>query len=430
MEISDDIKEYIDCCVKRRQKVLDDIGDNAIAILFAATEKCRSNDTFYPYRQNSYFYYLTGFNEPQSILVLDGKTKNCTLFCREKNPAQEIWQGHRYGVSLAKNIFRINKTDDIENFANRIEKLLSGHKKLYLLNQPENQYNQKITKLWKKHQSKLNITKSIASLEKILIPMRLIKDETELKLLRKAAKISAFGHIKAMQMAKHGQFEYQLEGEILAEFMRCGTRNLAYESIVASGRNACILHYTNNHSMLQNGDLIMIDAGAEYACYAGDISRTFPVSGQFSSAQKDVYQIVLETNKKIINQAHKGVAYQYLSKFAIELLTQGLIDLKLLSGSLKKNIEQKKYTRFYMHGIGHYLGLDVHDVGNRGILDNNMTMTVEPGLYIPDDVDIPKELRGVGIRIEDNVIIHNDNPEIYTYDAPKEIEEIENLMQH
>lgn len=428
---------YIQQCVIRRQKVLQRIGQDGIAVLWSASEKQRSGDTCYPYRQDSDFYYLSGFDEPESVLVLDGASGETTLFCREKDPEREIWDGFRYGVLDAKSIFRMDHTFAIQDFPNKIESLLKNHRTLWLLGSDATPQKIDIQKRWFDLRSSVSADiqpLQCADLREIVHAMRMIKDEVELNLLRQAAQISALGHCAAMQKTRAGKWEYQIEGDILSVFYQHNARSVAYNSIVAGGKNACVLHYVHNQSILRDGDLLMIDAGAEYAAYAGDISRTFPVNGRFSPAQKDVYEVVLSVNQKIIEQAKAGITYESLSQSAIELLTQGLIDLKLLSGSLKDLIEQKAYRRFYMHGIGHWLGLDVHDVGPRFVegkpmvLQEDMCMTVEPGLYIPDDVDIPAELRGMGIRIEDNIIIHKNHAEVYTQEAPKTIADIEQLM--
>lgn len=425
-------------CATRRQKVLQEIGEDGIAVIFSSPMQQRSNDTFYPYRQDSYFHYLTAFPESNAILILDGKNQESLLFCQEKNPELEIWNGFLYGVTAAKMVFNIDKTHNIDSFKEKLSGCLKGHKTLYCLWSLYPQQEQSLLNTWHhlRHcRENIGLPENTVDLRTILDPMRLIKDEHELSLLRQAAHISALAHILAMKTIQNQQYEYQVEAEILHEFMQHGARYVAYDSIVACGKNACTLHYIANHAPLQKDVLLLIDAGAEYQGYAGDITRTFPINGHFSSAQKALYQVVLNANKSIIDNAHSGISYQQLSDLCIKLLTEGLIELKLLSGSLQENIEQQKYRRFYMHGFGHWLGLDVHDVGNRFengqsiLLKENMCLTVEPGLYIPDEADIPPEFRGVGIRIEDNIIIQHEFAENYTQLAPKEIDDIENLMQ-
>lgn len=427
---------YIEQCVLRRKRVFDEIGVHGIAVLFSASEKKRSGDTSYPFRQDSDFYYLSGFDEPDAVLILDGATRETILFCRDSDPEREMWEGSRYGIEKAREYFKIEYTASINQWQKHVKELLKGHRQLWTLNR----YNKekKLLQMWhdlyQPHTSQ-SLPESCMNLRTVLDSMRLIKDEVELELLRHAAKISAFGHVKAMCVAAPKMYEYHVEGEILSEFFRHGIRQCAYNTIVAAGKNACTLHYTNNESLLQSGQLVLVDAGAEWQNYAGDISRTFPVDNDFTPAQRDLYQVVLDVNKKVIGAARAGVTYESLNNLSVELLTQGLLDLKLLSGSLNDNIEKQKYKRFYMHSIGHWLGLDVHDVGGRFehgqsiVLRENMCMTIEPGLYIPDDVDIPTELRGVGVRIEDNIIIHQDESEVCTDYVPKEIDEIEGLNQ-
>ena len=423
------MENYIAQCVIRRQKVLDKIGTDGVAVIYAAPERRRSNDTYYPYRQDSNFFYLTGFNEPDAVLVLDGLKRESILFCRDKDPQREIWDGLRCGVANACGQYRMDKSYDIEQFKKRISGCLKGHKRLFFISKQNRKLDKEVLRPWFSLQTKKHKPQEIcADLQVILRDMRLIKDAVELDFLRQAAKISAAGHIQAMKSVRPDMWEYQIEGLVLSAFFQHGARNPAYNTIVAGGKNACILHYIDNQDKLKNGDVLMMDAGAEWHNYAGDISRSFPVNGKFSPAQKAVYEVVLATNKAVINAVKAGVAYEKLHKLSEEMLTQGLIDLKLLSGSLNILLKKQAFRRFYMHGIGHWLGLDVHDVDERKALQTNMCLTVEPGLYIPDEPDIPPEFRGIGIRIEDNVIVGENACEVYTADAPKEIDEIETLM--
>lgn len=424
-------------CAERRQRVLHNIGEDSIAVLFSAPVQTRSNDTTHPYRQDSYFHYLTAFPESQSILILDGKSQKSLLFCQEKNPELETWNGFLYGTQAAKSHFQIDEVANINDFPQHLSGCLKGHKTLYSLWALYPEQEQHLLNTWhslRHSPNNIRLPENTCDLRTILDPMRLIKDTHECALLRQAAHISALGHIRAMKTVGTHQYEYQVEAELIYEFMQHGARSVAYENIVASGKNACTLHYTTNCASLEKNALLLIDAGAEYQNYAGDITRTFPVNGRFSPAQKAIYEIVLHANETIIATARHGIPYQQLSDLAIRTLTEGLISLKLLSGSLEENISQQTYRRFYMHGFGHWLGLDVHDVGGRFIdqkpiiLKENMCLTVEPGLYIPDDADIPSEFRGIGVRIEDNIIIHQNHAENYTATAPKTIADIENLM--
>lgn len=428
----------------RRQRVFDAIGNN-VAILFAAPERMRSNDTEYPYRQDSYFYYLTGFTEPESVLMLNGAERTATLFCRPKDPDQETWLGFRFGPEQAAIEFGFDAAHVTSQWQSHLQDALRHSEKLFALWQHDGVPNDDILKTWREtyehaQYSKLNqhiITPvhALEDLTPILDDMRLIKDEHELDLLRTAARISAEAHNIAMQRATIGLTEYQLEAEFLYHFLRHNARSPAYNSIVATGKNACTLHYTHNNAVLQDGQLVLIDAGAEYGYYAGDITRTFPVNGVFTGAQKALYEVVLDANKQAIAAIKPGVVWQDVSNVALHILVQGLIDLKLLHGSVEDNIASQAYRRFYMHGLGHWIGLDVHDVGGRfkdgkdRLLEPHMCTTVEPGLYINPADDIPAEFHGIGIRIEDNVIITEQGAEVYTQATPKDITEIEALMR-
>lgn len=431
---------------QRRQTVLDKIGEDGIGIIFAAPEQRRSNDTEYPFRQDSYFHYLTGFPEPGAALILNGREHTSTLLCRNKDPEHEIWNGFRYGYTAAREQFAFDSADDINQWPVLLKQALAGHRRLFALwgLYPEN--DPKLIELWYEIARIANYRSangstiapdSLVNLASILDPMRLIKDKHEQSIMRIAAEISAQAHIRAMQTTCAGQYEYQVEAEILHEFMQRGARYPSYNSIVAGGKNACCLHYVSNNCQLQQNDLLMIDAGAEYQMYAGDISRTFPVSGRFSSAQKDIYDIVLAVNQASIASTVKQANWQNISATAISMLTQGLIDLGILHGSLEQNIETQTYRRFYMHGLGHWLGLDVHDVGGRFdsneqpiLLQAGMVTTIEPGLYISAADDIPQAFHNIGIRIEDNVLITETGNEVLTASVPKTTAEIETLMQH
>lgn len=436
-------KDYV-IYQQRRQKVLQQLGENGLAIIFAAPERPRSNDTEYPFRQDSYLYYLTGFPEPESVLILNGREQSSTLLCRNKDIEQEIWTGFRFGPAAAKAEFGFDHADKIENWLSCLETALHGHQQLFALWGLYPQYDQQIMALWHKVIQKssyraaskgISIPNDLVNLAPLLNQMRLYKDEHEQKLMRIAGEISAQGHIRAMRTTRPNQFEYQVEAEILHEFMSRGARFPSYNSIVASGQNACCLHYTNNNAQLIAGDLLMIDAGAEYHMYAGDISRTFPINGRFTSAQKDIYDLVLSVNEASISRTVAQANWQDISQKAIYQLTEGLIDVGLLSGNVEENIETNAYRRFYMHGLGHWLGIDVHDVGGRFdqngqplLLKEGMVTTIEPGLYIAAADDIPSAFHNIGIRIEDNVLITAQGNEVLTASVPKKIADIEALM--
>ena len=430
--------------VARRERVYDAIG-NGVAILFAAPERIRSNDTEYPYRQDSYFYYLSGFTEPEAVMILDGATRTTTLCCRPKDPDMETWVGYRYGPDLAAQVFGFEAAYNISEWQTRLQQVLNHADSIYALWQHDGVADTDIVSLWRKLCADVAYRKidgnivtpaqQLGDLYPILDEMRLIKDAHEIALLQHAGQLSAEAHNKAMQAACKGVTEYQLEAEILYHFMRNNARSPSYNSIVAAGKNACTLHYVQNNAVLQDGQLVLIDAGAEYGYYAGDITRTFPVNGRFTGAQKAVYEIVLEANKQAIAAIAPNVLWQEVSDVALKVLVQGMVDLKLLHGNVEDNIATQAYRRFYMHGIGHWIGLDVHDVGGRfhqgqpRMLQENMCTTVEPGLYINAADDIPTEFHNIGIRIEDNVRVSATVAEVYTHATPKEISDIEALMR-
>ena len=428
----------------RRERVYDAIG-NGMATLFAAPERMRSNDTEYPYRQDSYFYYLSGFTEPEAVMILDGTNRTSTLCCRPKDPDMETWVGFRYGPDLAAQVFGFDAACNISEWQQRLQQHLSHAESIYALWQHDGVADSDIISIWRKLCADVAYRKIdgniitpaqiLGDLAPILDEMRLIKDAHEIALLRTAGQLSAEAHNKAMQAACKGVTEYQLEAEILYHFTRNNARSPAYNSIVAAGKNACTLHYVQNNAVLQDGQLVLIDAGAEYGCYAGDITRTFPVNGRFTGAQKAVYEIVLEANKQAIAAIAPNVLWQEVSDVALKVLVTGLVDLKLLHGNVEDNIANQAYRRFYMHGIGHWIGLDVHDVGGRfyqgqpRLMLENMCTTVEPGLYINAADDIPPEFHNIGIRIEDNVRVTATAAEVYTNATPNEIEDIEALMR-
>ncbi|MFV2029676.1 aminopeptidase P N-terminal domain-containing protein [Neisseria sp. S1] len=429
--------------LQRREHLLQQIGNDGLAVLFAAAEQTRSNDTHFPYRQNSYFHYLSGFPEPEAVIVLDGANGTSTLYCREKDALREIWDGFRYGPDAAQAEFHFDAAHSIKEFSRHIEKAILNKRRLFALWGENPEHDRVLLKHWHHVQQTAGqrmlgectrAPDNLGDLAALLTPMRLIKDPHEITLLKKAGSISAQAHIRAMQKTRPGISEMQIEAELLHDFMRNGARFPAYNSIVAGGKNACCLHYVENKDILQDGDLLLIDAGAEYEMYAGDITRTFPVNGKFTSAQKDVYEIVLAANQAAIAAVQPQANWADIHNIALNILTQGLIDLKLLSGSLDENLESQAYKRFYMHGLGHWIGLDVHDVGGRWrdgnplLLQTGMCTTIEPGLYIAAADDIPPHFHNIGIRIEDNILVTENGAENYTAEVPKTIAEIEALM--
>jgi Xaa-Pro aminopeptidase len=351
----------------------------------------------------------------------------------------ETWNGKRAGQVGACDIYGADEAFPIEEFSERLPTILEGVENIYYPLAHDSRFDKMILSALKKLQMKIrsgiDFPGQIINSDSILHEFRLIKSEEELQTLRHAAKISAKAHCRMMQMCRPGMKEYELEAECLAEFHRNGSHHTAYDSIVASGSNACILHYQENNATLKNGDLILIDAGCEYNYYAGDITRTFPINGKFSREQQAVYEIVLATQLECIQLARKGVEFQHGQNKAIAMLTQGLIDLKILTGELNELIETGAYRPFYMHRVSHWLGMDVHDVGRYKVngqwqkLAPGMVLTVEPGLYFAEDTKVDEKWKGIGIRIEDDVIVTENEPEVISKDAPKTVADITLLMK-
>ena len=413
---------------ERRTRVFTQMQPNSALLLFSEIEKRRNNDCTYPFRQDSYFWYLTGFNEPNAALLLlkTEQSEKAIIFLRPRDPLLETWNGRRLGVEHAPQQLNVNEAYSIEEFATVLPKILNNLTALYYV--PEiHTWGDKL------------VTESAVSFSEIfdwrpmLSEMRLIKSPNEIRLMQQAGQITALGHIKAMQTTRPNRFEYEIESEILHEFNRHGARFPSYNSIVAGGDNACILHYTENDCPLNDGDLVLIDAGCEFAMYAGDITRTFPVNGKFSQPQREIYELVLKAQKRAIELLVPGNSIKQANDEVIRIKTQGLVDLGILKGDVDTLIEQQAYRQFYMHGLGHWLGLDVHDVGSYGqdkqrILEIGMVITVEPGIYIAEDADVPEQYKGIGVRIEDNLLMTEYGNKILTAAAPKEIADIENLM--
>ena len=413
---------------ERRTRVFAQMQPNSALLLFSEIEKRRNNDCSYPFRQDSYFWYLTGFNEPNAALLLlkTEQTEKAIIFLRPRDPLLETWNGRRLGVERAPQQLNVNEAYSIEEFSTVLPKILKKLTALYYV--PEiHTWGDKL------------VTESAVSFNEILdwrpmlSEMRLIKSPNEIRLMQQAGQITALGHIKAMQTTRPNRFEYEIESDILHEFNRHCARFPSYNSIVAGGNNACILHYTENDRPLNDGDLVLIDAGCEFAMYAGDITRTFPVNGKFSQPQREIYELVLKAQKRAIELLVPGNSIKQANDEVIRIKTQGLVDLGILKGDVDTLIEQQAYRQFYMHGLGHWLGLDVHDVGSYGqdkqrILEIGMVITVEPGIYISEDADVPEQYKGIGVRIEDNLLMTEYGNKILTAAAPKEIADIENLM--
>jgi Xaa-Pro aminopeptidase len=412
-----------------------------IAVIPTAPETARNADTHYDYRHDSHFYYLSGFAEPEAVLVLLGGEKpQSILFCREKNLEREIWDGFRYGPEAARAHFGFDAAYPIAQLDEKLAELMGDQATLFYPLGADAAWDARIIKIREavkaKARSGILAPGEIRDVRELLNEMRLFKDAHELDIMRRAAAISCAAHRRAMRHTRPGQFEYEIEAEFLHEFCRHGARQPSYTSIIAGGGNACTLHYVGNNARLNDGDLLLIDAGCELDSYAADITRTFPVNGKFSAAQKDVYEIVLAAQLAAIAAAIPGNTWNAPHEAALNVLAQGFIDLKLCHGSLESVLKTESYKQFYMHRTGHWLGMDVHDVGEYKIggqwrkLEPGMTLTIEPGCYIRPADNVPRELWNIGIRIEDDVLITAGGNEVMTQDAPKTVNDIEELMRH
>jgi Xaa-Pro aminopeptidase len=416
------------------------MGTDSVAIIPSAREVIRSNDSHYRYRQDSDFFYLTGFDEPEAIAVITpAKEQKYTLFVRPRDPEREIWDGKRSGVEGAVDSHGADAAFPITEFPAKLNELLNGADKLYYRIGANSELDETVIKeigrMRAMSRKGVNAPHSIIDTANIIHEMRLYKSDEEIGLMQRAADIAAEAHIIAMKEARPGMQEYEVEALLEYTFRKNGASGPAYSSIVGSGANATVLHYVTNNDTLRDGDLLLIDAGAEYGGYASDVTRTFPINGRFTEAQRDIYELVLKAQLACIEMAHAGATMDELKTRSIEIETEGMARLGILQGETKKLIEEEKYKKFYMHGLGHFLGLDVHDVGRyysngeSRRLEAGMVITVEPGLYIaPDAPDVPDKYRGLGVRIEDDVLITNNGARVLSAKAPKAVEEIEELM--
>lgn len=426
----------------RRKRLLQTIGDG-VAIIPTAPEVVRNRDAHFPYRFDSYFWYLSGFPEPEAVVVLvgtQGKQKaKAILFCRDKHEEREIWDGYRYGPKAAKAAFGFDAAYSIEDFDRKLPELLVDRDSLWHSVGHDADWDARIAQALNAVRAQTRAGKraprAIHDLRAELDAMRLVKDAAELDLMQRAADIASAGHARAMRACRPELAENELEAELTYEFRKRGADAHAYTPIVAGGANACVLHYVDNNKLLNDHSLVLIDAGCEVQGYAADITRTFPVNGRFSPAQKAVYEIVLAAQEAAFAATAPGRHFMEAHDAAVRVLTQGLVDLKLLTGDVDGLIEKGDFRRFYMHRTGHWLGLDVHDAGEYKVGDEwtvlrpGMTLTVEPGLYIRPGADIPPEFAGIGIRIEDDVRVSESGCEVYTT-APKTVAEIEEVMRH
>ena len=441
------MKPYAD----RRARLLAHLEPGSVAVIGTAPEVTRNADTEYPYRHDSSFYYLTGFTEPEAVLVLlaprGAAPAQSILFCREKHPESEIWDGYRYGPEAARDAFGFDAAFPIGALDEQMARQLSNASALYapLARGGEAQQRRWFDGVRKLARSGTTAPPVLRDLPPLIDELRLFKDEHESAIMLRAGEISAGAHARAMRFAaaqrgaSAGLYEYALEAELLHEFRRHGAQFPAYTPIVASGPNACVLHYNANNRRIASGDLVLIDAGCELDGYAADITRTFPVNGRFSSAQRELYELVLAAQQAAFDAIAPGRKYHDAHDAAVQVLAQGMLDYGLLQGTLDEVLAEKKYTRFYMHGTGHWIGMDVHDVGlyrdvtredkPSRLLQPGMAMTVEPGIYVRPAQGVPEKYWNIGIRIEDDVIVRDGGYQLLTGGAPKTVADIEALMK-
>lgn len=426
---------------RRRKELMQKIGSDGIVILNAAPSVLRNNYHEYPYRQNSDFYYLTGFKEPEAVMVLAPKRKEgeFILFNRIRDREKEIWDGYRAGQAGALNDFSADESFSIQELEKKLPELLAGREKIHCMLGACSHFDKillnAVNIVRGQIRSGIKAPLAFIDIRPTIHEMRLIKSSGEIALMQKAAEISAAAHIRAMKNCQPGMYEYQLEAEITHEFLRSGARSHAYTPIIGSGANACILHYITNEEKIKNGDMVLIDAGAEYDYYAADVTRTFPASGKFSAEQRAIYDIVLAAQLAGIKAVKPGTAWNQIDNIVIKVITQGLMDVGLLKGNLNDLIEKQAYFPFYMHRSGHWIGLDVHDAGRYKIddkwrkLEPGMVRTVEPGIYISADIpNVHKRWHNIGVRIEDDVVVTPNGHTVLSHGVPKTIDDIETLM--
>lgn len=426
---------------RRRKALMALMEPNSIAIVPAANEQTRSRDTDYPFRQDSDVHYLSGFDEPESVLALiPGREQGeFVIFCRERDKAKEIWDGYRAGPAGAMELYQADEAYAISEIDEVLPGLIEGSERIYCAMGRDSSFDQRVMGWVNAIRAKARagaVPPGIfVDLNHFLHNLRLYKSEEEVAVMARSAQIAAAAHRRAMQVCKPGVFEYQLEAEILHHFAMNGARFAAYNTIVGGGANGCILHYVENSAPLRAGDLVLIDAGCELDYYASDITRTFPVNGKFSEEQKALYEVVLRAQEEAIAEVYPGNQWNAPHEASVRALTQGLIELGLLTGSLDALISSGAYKDFYMHRAGHWLGMDVHDVGDYKVdgewraLEPGMALTIEPGLYVaPDNSKVDPKWRGIGIRIEDDVVVTQTGCDVLSSEIPKTIAEIEALM--
>ena len=426
---------------RRRADLIARMEPGSIAILPAAREQLRNSDVEHTYRQDSDFQYLSGFPEPEAVLVLiPGREEGqCILFCRDRDPERELWDGRRAGQDGAVRDYGADDAYSIRAIDELLPSLMENRQRVYYAIGCQDSLDQQVmgwvNQVRARVRQGVSAPSEFVALAPLLHPLRLRKSAAELEVMRYAAQVSARAHVRAMQASRAGLYEYQLEAELEYEFRKGGARLPAYGSIVASGHNACILHYRENDALLSAGDLVLIDAACEIDCYASDITRTFPVDGRFTPEQQALYELVLEANMEAFKHIAPGKRWNEAHDATVRVITAGLVKLGLLRGDVNELIESEAYKPFYMHRAGHWLGMDVHDVGDYKVngawreLEPGMCMTVEPGIYVAvDNETVEPRWRGIGVRIEDDVVVTADGCEILTGDVPKTVAAIEALI--
>lgn len=429
---------------RRRTALMNLMARNSVAVIPAATTRLRNRDTAYLFRQDSDFHYLTGFNEPDAVLVLTPEREHgeVILFCRERHARSELYDGERLGPERVAQMVGVDDGFPVTDMDDILPGMLEGRDRIYLNlgDHPEfeNRLLGWVSGIRARESGGAETPGEFFALKHLLHEQRLTKSAAEIRVMREAARITCLGHVRAMQACRPGMTETQLEAELVYEFMRSGARTAAYPSIVGGGANACVLHYVDNAATLRKNDLVLIDAGCEYQHYAADLTRTLPVSGRYNKSQRAIYEVVLAANKAAIDASLAGALFMDPHQAALKIMIEGLLDLGLLEGDVDGILETEAYRAFCPHNSSHWLGMDVHDVGDYRVdgawrpLEPGMVLTIEPGIYIPDREEtahLPEAFRGLGIRIEDDVLITAAGPEVLTADAPKAVDEIEAVMR-
>ncbi len=427
---------------RRRDRLMAAIGPKSVAIIAGAKEIRRNGDTHYPFRQESDFFYLSGFAEPNALLVLTPLREEgeVSIFVNPRDPSAEQWTGRRLGVEAAPQVLGVNHAFDVSEIDKQLPQLIEGRQAIHAHFGFDTSFDQRIFSCTSKLKSqRKDAPQEFVDLSNSLHELRVVKSPHEQECMQRAADVTVGAHIRAMESCRPGLYEWHLEAALVSEFMSGGARHAAYPSIVASGENACIMHYIDNNAMLNANDLVLIDAGCELDHYASDVTRTFPISGRFSDRQKELYELCLIAQERAIESAKPGAKFNDPHDTARQVLTQGLIDLEIMDGPLDAALEQNDDRRFLVHRCSHWLGLDVHDAGaymedgKSRVLEPGMVLTIEPGIYIPSNEsmeDVDPQWRGIGLRIEDDVLITPEGNQVLTASAPKNVDEIESLMEH